>query len=121
MNKRTLVAILLMSSSSAALASPGIFAGLAYTFDQSSGGLGLTLKVLSNNKEDNAVVGAGVTYYPMLNSNKFGVDAGVGYVFKDAAVTVGWDFLHSPQVAVGYINSKSDKPAATPTPGPSPE
>ena len=110
---RPLLASLLIASSTTAVADPGVFFGVAYTFGQAkpSDGLGLSLKVLSTNKEDHAVVGAGVTYYPLQSNNRFGVDLGVGYLFQDVAVTVGWDFMHSPQVGVGYVNTKDDRPA----------
>jgi hypothetical protein len=111
MFKPALIASFLVASSASAMADPGFFFGVTYAFGQSSPGVGLSLKVLSTNKEDHAAVGAGVTYYPLLSGNPFGVTADVGYVFQDAAVTVGWDFMHSPQVGVGYVNTKSDKPA----------
>lgn len=111
MYKRTILASFLIGSSTVAVADPGVFLGVSYAFGQSSPGVGLSLKVMSTNREDRAAVGAGVSYYPMLSGNKFGVTADVGYVFENAAVTVGWDFMHSPQVSVGYMNTKDDKPA----------
>jgi hypothetical protein len=114
MYKRTLMATLLMAGSATAVADPGVFFGVTYTFGHAVEGVGLSLKVMSTNKEDHAAVGAGVTYYPLLSENTFGVDVGVGYVFQDAAVTVGWDFMHSPQVGVGYVNTKPDRPAVAP-------
>lgn len=111
MFKRTLMATLLIGSSASAVADPGIFFGVTYAFGQSSPGVGLSLKLMSTNKEDHAAVGAGVTYYPLLSGNKFGVTVDAGYVFQNTAVTVGWDFMHSPQIGIGYVNTKDDKPA----------
>jgi hypothetical protein len=116
MFKRTLMATLLIGSSATAFADPGIFFGVTYAFGQTSPGVGVSLKVMSTDKEDHAAVGAGVTYYPLLSSNPFGVDVDVGYLFKNSAVTVGWDFLHSPQVGVGYVNTWKASPAPAPAP-----
>lgn len=112
MYKRTILASILIGSSAIAVADPGLFLGVTYAFGQSSPGVGLSLKVMSTNREDKVAVGAGVNYYPWLSGNKFGVSADVGYVFQNAAVTAGWDFMHSPVVSVGYMNTKGDKPAA---------
>jgi hypothetical protein len=114
MYKPMFLAGVLMAGSGAALADPGVFFGVTYSFGQvkPEAGLGLSLKVLSSRKEDSGVVGAGVTYYPLLSSNPFGVDVSAGYLFKDVAVTVGWDFLHSPQVGVGYVNTRDDRAPA---------
>ena len=112
MFKRTLLASVLVACSASAVAEPGVFFGVSYAFGQAkpADGFALSLKVLSSRKEDKAVVGAGVSYYPLQSQNPFGVDVGVGYLFQDAAVTVGWDFMHSPLVSVGYVNTKDDKP-----------
>lgn len=117
MFKRTLIATLMLAGSSVAQADPGVFFGVTYAFGHSTSGLGLSLKVLSTDKEDHFAVGAGVSYYPLMSGNKFGVDVGVGYLFDNAAVTVGWDFMHSPQIGIGYVDTKDDKPAA-PVPEP---
>lgn len=108
MYKQILLAGVLMAGSGAALADPGVFFGVTYSFGQAKpeAGLGVSLKVLSSRTQDHGVVGAGVTYYPLLNSNPFGVDVSAGYLFDHAAVTVGWDFLHSPQVGIGYVNTR---------------
>jgi len=68
----------------------GVMLGVGYTF----GGAGpaITLKALSTDKQDEGVVAAGVSYYP-LSQNKFGVDVGAGYQADNAAAIVSWDFL----------------------------
>jgi hypothetical protein len=115
MFKRILVTSLILVAPSLAQADPGLFVGVAYTFGQGDKGFGLTLKVTSSDKEDHAIVAAGVSYYPMQPANKFGVDAGVGYNFSNAAVTLGWDFLQkATQLAVGFADTDDDTPAAAP-------
>ena len=114
MCKRTLIASLMLLGSTAVQADPALFFGVSYVFGQSESGPGLSLKVMSTDKEDHFAVGAGVSYYPTMKGNKFGVDAGVGYNFDNMAVTVGWDFMHSPQVAIGYIDTEDKRPAPPP-------
>ena len=59
---------------------------------------------------------AGVPYYPL--TSKFGVDAGASYLFKNGAITLGWDFLNkTPQVGIGYVNTKNNNPASPPPSG----
>lgn len=127
MNKfKIIFAGALLSVSQLASADPGVFFGLVYAFG-AGGGPGVSLKVLSTNKEDHAVVGAGATFYPFSQANRFGLDVEVGYLAKDFAATVGWDFLqHGVQIGAGYVNTKDDNnsiPAApvVPTPGPGPQ
>jgi hypothetical protein len=114
MLKRALIASLLLVGATSTQADPGVFFGVTYAFGHSNAGLGLSLKVLSTNEQDHFVVGAGVSYYPLMKDNKFGVDVGVGYVFEDVAVTVGWDFMHSPQIGIGYVDTEDDDQPAAP-------
>ena len=117
---KIIVASAVLLFSRLASADPGVFVGVTYAFG-AGGGPGVSLKVLSTNKEDHAIVGAGVSYYPLADANKFGVDAGVGYLTKDAAVTVGWDFLQGAiQIGAGYVNTKDDNNDAPPPPPPPP-
>jgi hypothetical protein len=100
-------------------ADPGVFVGVSYDFTGKSSGVGISLKALSTRKEDKAAVAAGVTYFPLANENNFGVDLSAAYVFKNGAVTVGWDFVNKvPQAGVGYVNTKDDD-KSRPPPAPS--
>jgi len=109
MNKfKVIFAGALLSVSQLASADPGVFFGVVYAFG-AGGGPGVSLKVLSTNKEDHAVVGAGATFYPFAQANRFGLDAEAGYLAKDFAATVGWDFLQNGvQIGAGYVNTKND-------------
>jgi len=114
MKKALLPIGIMVLLASPAMADPGAFFGITYNF---SGSVGLSLKVLSNNKEDRGVVGAGVSYFPM--TNKFGLDASAGYLFQNGEVTAGWDFLqNSPQVGIGFVNTKSSSNNPPPPPPP---
>jgi len=90
-------------------ADAGVMFGLAYTFGD-KGGAGLTVKLVSTREEDKWAAVAGFTWYPQKKTKPFGVDVGVGYVFRDAVLTVGWDFLHSPQIGVGYVDTETQPP-----------
>ena len=124
MKKITL--LILLSLSCTVQADPGIFPDITYAFGANAG-TGISLKVLSNNKEERAVAAAGVSFYPLNTTQKFGADLGVGYLGNDIAATIGWDFLQKGvQIGLGYVNSKDDNnksappapPAAAPPPPP---
>ena len=121
MIKRLLITgVLLFGLTVQAQAGAGGFFGLSYTLGGSLSNLGITAKVISDNEEDTAIVGAGVNFYPFAPENKFGVDISAGYLFTDIAVTVGWDFLQKkPQFSAGYVNTIEDK-ESVPVPAPAP-
>jgi hypothetical protein len=97
--------------STPALADPAALFGVTYNF-QSESSFGLTVKLLSNDLPNNVVVGAGINYYPFAQSQNFGVDLSAGYVFQNVAVTGGYDFVRKePQLAVGYVNTRSTSSA----------
>ena len=98
---------MLLAGATPAIADPGIFLGTTCNF---GGSVGVSVKVLSNNKEDRGVLASGVSYYPL--TGKFGIDAGAGYLFNKVAVTFGWDFLNNnPNIGGGYVNTKDDNPS----------
>lgn len=118
MLKKSLIIGALASLSTHASADVGVMLGVGYTF----GGAGpaITLKALSTDKQDEGVVAAGVSYYP-LSPNKFGVDVGAGYQADNAAAIVSWDFLQSAvQVSAGWSDTSSHKHGAAPSPTPPP-
>ena len=105
-------------------ASPGAMFGIGYSFGGGSGGLALTFKISTSNKENKAIATAGVSYYPLSKTKKYGIDLGGGYLFKNTAVVGSWDFIQeSPQLSIGYVNTSEDsdyKFISTPTPTPVP-
>ncbi len=106
-NIKIALALSALTFSPMVYADAGVFLGISYAFG--GGGPGVSLKVLSSDKEDKAVVGAGATYYPLSSNNQFGLDVGVGYNFNNAGVMVGYDFLQSGiQASVGYVNTDDD-------------
>ena len=89
---------------------PTAFLGLTYNF---SGGVGISLKVLSTNKEDSGVFSGGVSYYPL--TNKFGASIGGGYLIKNGAATLEWDFINNtPIINAGYAKTKDEETTQLP-------
>ena len=72
MKKQWWLAALALVASASAFADPGVMIGVNYNFD---GQLGITLKVLTTDKQDRPALGVGVSYLPMRKS--FGFDADV--------------------------------------------
>lgn len=100
---------LLSTGTMSAHADPALMAGLSYNFQ--GGDFGITVKALSDDEEDTNVGALGATFYP-FSPKPFGIDLGVGHNFKNATVTLGWDFLkRDAQVAVGASNLKEKKSA----------
>lgn len=88
-----------------AVADPTYMLGLALNFGGGETQLGVTAKILSDNRPEEVVAAAGVTYF---FDGTFGADVGVGYTFDDGAVTLGYDFLNrSPQIAAGWADIAS--------------
>jgi hypothetical protein len=117
MHKLT-IAMGLLASATSTYAEPGYMLGISHDF---GGATGVTFKVLSTNRQDKALVAAGVSYFPGGGDQKFGIDLSAGYNFRRAAATVGWDFLQQKlQVAVGVSDTKKPSaPAPAPEPTPS--
>ncbi len=88
--------------------SPVAMVGISYNFggrvvDET---IGLTFKVLSSDRQDRAVVAAGVSYFPWAPKQKFGLDISTGYNFDKVTALVGYDLLNKkPQVSLGYANT----------------
>ena len=102
------------SSSNSRDSNPVAMVGMAYNFggrvfDET---FGVTFKVLSSDRQDRAVVAAGVTYFPWAPKQKFGLDISGGYNFDKVTALVGYDLLNKkPQASLGYTNTY--KPEAT--------
>ena len=99
---KTIIGLVLLASMSLAHAGPGVMFGLNFSMNN---GFGVSVKVLSSDRENRTVGSLGTTYYPA--TNRVGVDLGVGRTFDSGAVTIGWDIINSaPQASVGYVNTR---------------
>ena len=88
---------------------PTVMLGISFNFGSGSAeqNFGITAKVLSNDWQDYQAAAVGVTYYPMNETNKVGLDASLAYKGTFAVGTIGWDFLNKqPQVSAGYVDAQ---------------
>ena len=110
--KKLIIATSLFATGSAAMAGPMLMVGISHNF---GGGTGFTIKLMSTNQEDKTAAAVGITYFPGATDRRWGADVGVGHNFRNAAVTVGYDWLNRQwQVSAGVANtSRPDDPAAT--------
>lgn len=100
--KKLILATTLSLGATMAHASPGVMFGLNYNASQ---GVGLSVNLLSSDRQDRFVGTVGTSYYP--RTNRFGVDVGAGHTFKNGAATVSYDFINnSPKFGVGYVDTK---------------
>lgn len=98
---------------------PVAMVGIAFNFGGkiSKESLGLTVKILSSDRQDRVVAAAGVTYFPWA-PNKIGLDIGGGYNFEKVTALVGYDLLNKkPQASIGYTNTYKPDSAITCLPG----
>lgn len=116
--RATILTALLLSISLQGHADVGAFFGISCTFGEMKD-IGLTVKVLSDDEEDKFVAAAGVSFYPMSDDLKFGVDISGGYLFKNVAATIGWDILQrKPQLSLGYVDTDDGSSGASTTSSP---
>jgi hypothetical protein len=94
--KKWLLAASLVCLSSVARAEAGVFIGLSMQLGGkfSSQDLGLSAKVVSSNREDRAVLGGGISFYPFgPGSTRVGLDVGAGVQGRSAGALIGYDLL----------------------------
>lgn len=76
-----------------ALADPTVMIGLSWSFGGAqSGQMGISGRILSDNRADTFVAGIGATYY--FGSQDFGIDAGIGYNVGNVPFVLSYDFLN---------------------------
>lgn len=108
--KKWLIAASLVCLSSVARAEAGVFVGLSMQLGGrfSAQDFGLSAKVVSSNREDRAVLGGGISFYPFgAGSTRIGLDVGAGVQGKSVGALVGYDLLLGrPTFSAGYVNTK---------------
>lgn len=92
-----------------AFADPTLMLGLSFTFGGSqSGQLGISGRILSDNKRDQFVAAVGGTFYP--GTQQFGFDAGIGYTWDNHPFTLTYDFANQGvQVGLGWADLEADE------------
>jgi hypothetical protein len=95
--KKLLMTTAIVGSLTAApvFADPTLMIGLSWTFGGGAqqGELGLSGRILSDDKRDEWVGAIGGTYYP--GSGKFGIDVGIGYTFTKTPMTLSYDLVNN--------------------------
>ena len=115
--RKYLVILLLAFAPMSASAGTGVMFGISFNFN---GDLGVSLKLLSSDRQDRFVGVGGVTWFP-TGANPIGVDVGLGYNFRNAAVTAGWDIVNAEfQVGAGYVDTKKKRSGRSSGNGPPP-
>lgn len=109
-------AILSLLATNAALADPAAMLGLSVNFGGGSAmAPGITAKVLSSDEQDQAVVAAGVSYFPGA-ANTFGLDLSAGYNFNEGSALIGYDLLNQQfQASGGWVNTQDEEPFLAPS------
>jgi len=80
-------------ASAPAVADPTVMIGLSWSFGGAqSGQMGISGRILSDNRADNFVAGIGATYY--FGSQEFGVDLGIGYNVGNTPIILSYDFIN---------------------------
>ena len=95
-----------------AVADPTVMVGLTWAFENGgqTGQLGISGRILSDNRRDEWVAAIGGTFYP--GSGEFGLDVGAGYTFTNTPVTLSYDFVNNrTQLGLGWADlTDSDQP-----------
>jgi hypothetical protein len=95
--KKLLLSTAIVGSFAAAPAfsDPTLMIGLSWSFGGGAQGgqLGISGRILSDNRRDEWVGAIGGTYY--LGSGEFGADVGFGYNFSNTPMTLSYDFLNN--------------------------
>ena len=78
--------------------------GIAAEFgDGAAPEVGFTAKILSTNKPNSFVLGAGITFFPWAESNNLGLDLDAGVILHNVAILGGYDLLRQQlQVSGGW-------------------
>jgi hypothetical protein len=109
--KKLLATTLLLAATSAAIAEPALMLGVSYNF---GGATGITLKLLSTNREEKAALAVGVSYAPGREVSRWSWDTGVAYNFKSTALVLSYDWVPGEtQLSFGAANLKAPAKASS--------
>ncbi|NKX46185.1 hypothetical protein [Roseicyclus persicicus] len=89
-----------------AAADVNVMLGGTVTFGANRGTeLGVSLRLLENNRRDESTLGAGVTYFPQ--SNTVGIDVFAGYLMDHSVFGLGYDLVQgTPVMSFGYVDTE---------------
>lgn len=108
--KKLITTTCLLASGSAAMAGPALMLGVSHDF---GGETGITLKLLSTNRQERGALALGVSYAPGRESSPWSWDAGLAYNFKSVTLVLGYDWgPKQVQISLGAANLKAPRPAS---------
>lgn len=114
--KQFVVTAALLVCGSTAIADPAVMLGVSYNF---GGATGITLKLLSTNREDKAAVAVGVSFAPGREAKRWSWDTGLAYNFKSTSLVLSYDWVPGEaQLSFGPANLKAPQPAPVAAPAP---
>lgn len=114
--KQLFVTTFLFAATTAATAGPALMLGVSHNF---GGATGITLKLLSTNREDKAALAVGVSYAPGREAQRWSWDTGVAYNFKRSSLVLSYDWVpRQTQLSLGLSNLKAPPAADAPAPTP---
>lgn len=92
-------------------ASATVMLGIAAEFgDGAAPEVGFTAKILSTNKPNSFVLGAGISFFPWAESNNLGLDIDAGVILHNMAILGGYDLLRQQlQVSGGWAPTMKDE------------
>lgn len=109
--KRLLISTTLLAVTSAAIAEPALMLGVSHNF---GGATGITLKVLSTNREEKAALAVGVSYAPGREASRWSWDTGLAYNFKSTSLVLSYDWVPGQtQLSFGAANLKAPAKASS--------
>ena len=96
----------LLSAASPAFADVNVMLGGTVSFGANRGTeLGVTVRLLENNRAHESTLGAGVTFYPQ--SGNVGIDVFAGYLMDHSVFGFGYDLVQGgPIMSFGYVNTE---------------
>lgn len=110
--KRLIATTLLLTSGVSAFAKPALMLGVSHNF---GGATGITLKVLSTNRQEKAALAVGVSYAPGREASRWSWDTGLAYNFKSTSLVLSYDWVPGEtQLSFGVANLKAPAPAPAP-------
>lgn len=107
---KKLFATTLLLAVTTAIAEPALMLGVSHNF---GGATGITLKLLSTNRQEKAALAVGVSYAPGREASRWSWDTGLAYNFKRTSLVLSYDWVPGEaQLSFGLANLKAPSTTA---------
>jgi hypothetical protein len=109
--KKLLATTLLLAATTSAIAEPVLMLGVSHNF---GGATGITLKLLSTNRQEKAALAVGASYAPSREASRWSWDTGLAYNFKSTSLVLSYDWVPGEtQLSFGLANLKAAAKASS--------